>query len=114
LGGEKPHREFTFDRFQVAPGNQLAFERCTHFNPAAANLYLWGSCGVGKTHLAYATARRCFEETLSVIIQPAAQISRKVRMKDPAQEQAAIDQFADVDVLVLDDLGIGTFGARQE
>src|SRR2546430_9664539 len=24
LGGEKPYREFTFDRYQVAPGNQLA------------------------------------------------------------------------------------------
>src|SRR5205809_5703652 len=26
LGGEKPFREFTFERYQVAPGNRLAYE----------------------------------------------------------------------------------------
>jgi len=119
LGGEKPYREFTFERFQVAAGNQLACERSKNFNPASDNLYLWGPCGVGKTHLGYAAARRCFEESLSVTIQPAFQLSRKVRMKDPAQEQSAIDEFIRVDVLVLDDLGAGpstrcfTIGKRR-
>lgn len=105
LGGEKPYREFTFERYQVAPGNRLAYERCKHFNPTTENLFLWGSCGVGKTHLAYACARRCFEETLSVEILPASQLSRKVRMKNPDHEQGAIDQFVSVNVLLLDDLG---------
>src|SRR5215472_4527719 len=68
LGGEKPYREFTFERFQLAPGNRRAFERSKDFNPATENLYLWGACGVGKTHLASAMARRCFEETLAVTI----------------------------------------------
>src|SRR5260370_15451781 len=68
LGGDKPYREFTFDRYQVAPGNHLAYDKCKEFNPAVENLYLCGPCGVSKTHLAYATARRCFEETLSVTI----------------------------------------------
>src|SRR5947207_86864 len=49
LGGEKPFREFTFERFEITPGNQFAYERCKSFNPAADNLYLWGPCGVGKT-----------------------------------------------------------------
>jgi hypothetical protein len=31
LGGEKPYREFTFERFEIAPGNQLAYERSTNF-----------------------------------------------------------------------------------
>ncbi len=115
LGGEKPYRMFTFERYHITPGNQLAYQRCKGFNPALENLYLWGPCGVGKTHLAYATARKCFEETLSVIIQPAAQLTRRVRMKDPPQEQSAIDQFACVDALILDDLGMGieTAYARQ-
>ena len=60
LGGDKPYREFTFERYQVTPGNQLAYERSKAFSPATDNLYLWGPCGVGKTHLAYAIARRCF------------------------------------------------------
>lgn len=107
LGGEKPFREFTFERYEVAPGNRLAFEHCKHFDPASESIYLWGPCGVGKTHLAYATARRPFEESLSVAIVRAYQLSRKIRMQAPDQEQQAIDQLVNADVLVLDDLGIG-------
>ncbi len=107
LGGEKPYREFTFERFEVRPENRRAYERSKQFKPATDNFYLWGPCGVGKTHLAYAIARRSFEETLSITILPASQVSRKVRMKDPEQEQAAIDQFIGIEVLVLDDLGTG-------
>jgi DNA replication protein DnaC len=107
MGGEKPYREFTFERYVVASGNRLAYERCRSFNPATDNLYLWGACGVGKTHLAWAAARRCFQETLAGLILPAYQLSRKVRMKEPDEEQAAIDEFIDTDVLVLDDLGSG-------
>lgn len=107
LGGEKPFREFTFERYEAAPGNQLAYERVKHFDPGMDNLYLWGPCGVGKTHLAWAAARRCFEETLAVRILPAYQLSRRARMKDPYQEQTAIDELVDSEVLVLDDLGTG-------
>jgi DNA replication protein DnaC len=108
LSGEKPYREFTFERYQVTPGSQLAYQRCKEFNPTTENLYLWGPCGVDKTHLAYAVARRCFQETLSATVQPAGQLTRKVRMKDPAQEEIAVEHFARVDVLILDDLGVGT------
>src|SRR5438093_147144 len=27
LGGEKPYREFTFERFKVTPGNRFAYEK---------------------------------------------------------------------------------------
>ncbi len=108
FGGEKPYREFTFERYEVAPGNRLAYERSKHFNPAIDNLYLWGPCGVGKTHLAYAIARTSFQEALLVTIQLVAQISRKVRMKEAEKEQVAVDEFVRADVLVLDDLGMGS------
>ena len=107
LGGEKPYREFTFERFEITPGNQLAYERSKNFNPATDNLYLWGPCGVGKTHLAHAIARTCFEQTHSAAILLSSHLSRKVRMKDPEKEQAAIDEFVRVEALVLDDLGMG-------
>lgn len=107
LGGEKPYREFTFDRYRVTTENKLAYERTKQFDPASENLYLWGACGVGKTHLAYAAGRRSFEETLSVEILPAAQISRRVRMQGPEQEQAAIDQYVKAEALIVDDLGRG-------
>jgi DNA replication protein DnaC len=115
LGGEKPYREFTFDQYEVTSENRRAFEKALHFNCLADNLYLWGPCGVGKTHLAWAVGRACFEETLSLSILPAAQLTRKVRMKDPMQEQAIIDEWVLAKVLVLDDLGNGpdTLFTRQ-
>lgn len=108
LGGEKPLREFTFERFEVTAENRLGYQRSKGFNPATDNLYLWGGCGVGKTHLAWAAARRCVEESLSVTILRSGQISRKVRMKDPWEEEAIINELAEADTLVLDDVGAGT------
>lgn len=107
LGGAKPYREFTFERYEVTPGNRLAFERCHQFNPAAENLYLWGPCGVGKTHLAYAAARRCFEESLSVGVERAGQLSRRARLQGAEHEQGSIDEWVGKEVLVLDAVGSG-------
>jgi DNA replication protein DnaC len=117
MGGEKPYREFTFTRYEITAGNRMAFTKASSFNPESENLYFWGSCGVGKTHLAYATARRCFEEGNSVAILKPSELLRQVRRwsKEPSEEQVTIDRFVRVDVLVLDDFGIGgdTLYARQ-
>jgi len=108
LGGDKPYREFTFEKFRISSGNRAAYQRCSSLNPATDNLYLWGACGVGKTHLALAIARRCFEESLSVVILSAGQISRKIRMKDIGQEQAILDDWIKAEFLVIDDFGTGS------
>jgi DNA replication protein DnaC len=107
LGGDKPYRKFVFDRFCVAAGNRLAFEAARRFDCSRHNLYLWGPCGVGKTHLACAAGRSCFEQGHSMMVVTPLQLSRKVRMKDPDQEQVAVDRFVQVPVLILDDLGMG-------
>ena len=105
LGGEKPYREFTFERFHVLPGNRRAFEAAAGFDPSADNLYLWGASGVGKTHLACAVARRATEEDLSVEMSRLPELVRRARMKEPEVEQALIDALVQVEVLVLEDLG---------
>jgi DNA replication protein DnaC len=107
LGGEKPYREFTFGGYEVTSGNRLAFEKARQFNPASDNLYLWGACGVGKTHLAYAIARAGFEQGHSVEILQPPQLVRKMRMKDPQEEQGIIDELVRAELFVLDDLGMG-------
>jgi len=115
LGGEKPYRRFTFEGFQATPGNRLAFEKAKQFNSQSDNVYFWGSCGVGKTHLAYAIARQSFDQKQRVTILFAPQLTRKLRMKDPDTEQQSIDHFIRMDTLVIDDLGMGneTPYARQ-
>lgn len=115
LGGIKPYREFTFERYVVTPGNKAAFEQAKQFDPSRRNLYLWGPCGVGKTHLAVATLRACSERGDSIAFVTLAQLIRKLRMKTPEEEQQAIDHFVGVTGLVLDDLGGGgeTPYARQ-
>jgi len=106
-GGEKPYREFSLEGFRVAPGNQLAFARAKAFNAARDNLYLWGACGVGKTHLAFSIARGFCEAGRSAEFLRPPQLMRQVRLKDPSDEQRALDRFIRAEVFVLDDLGIG-------
>lgn len=113
MGGPKPYREFTFERYEVTNSNERAYSRARDFSPKTSNLYFWGACGVGKTHLAYAIARAAMERGDSVSIWKPPQLLRAVRMKE--DEQALIDRIVRMRVLVLDDLGIGqeTPYARQ-
>ena len=81
-GGEKPYREFRLEAFRVTPSNQAAFTRARAFNPDRDNLYLWGACGVGKTHLAFAAVRTYCAQGRSVeFIQPP-KLLRRVRRRD--------------------------------
>lgn len=97
LGGLKAYEDFTFAKY----GNQPAIDKCEGFPDI--NIYLWGAAGVGKTHLATAIARQ-FKD--GWIFKPQ-QIYRKCRgLKDGAEEQAAIDKYIKVPVLVIDDLGV--------
>lgn len=60
-GSEDPLSRFTFDEFVVGPDNQMAYASCQavarepggQFNP----LFLYGSTGLGKTHLLQAVLR---------------------------------------------------------
>ena len=114
-GGEKPYREFRFGTYSTTPENAEAFSRARAFSAERDNLYLWGACGVGKTHLAFAIARTACEGGRSVEFLKPPQLLRRVRMRDPDVEQQAIDRIPRADIFVLDDLGIGndTLYARQ-
>ncbi len=115
LGGEKPLREFRFENFEVTPQNREAFLRAKSFNEDRENLYLWGPCGVGKTHLAMAIAAQKIAIGRYVCVHKPPQLLRRVRRMDPDDEQRAIDRIIRADVFILDDLGIGneTAYARQ-
>lgn len=105
--GSRPADEFTFDRFAITPENRNGYEKAIGFDPRVRNLYLWGACGVGKTHLSYAIARRALESGLSAVVTTPPRLSRRLRMREPDEEQSILDSFIRADVLVVDELGIG-------
>lgn len=105
LGGAKGVT-FTRDTFSVNEQNGSAFRAADSFNPETDNLYLFGSCGTGKTHLACMVAQRAIIDLAlrAEYIQPG-RLLRRVRGKTGDEEQEEIDRLAKLDVLVLDDLG---------
>ncbi len=119
LGGEKPFKEYTFDLFEITPGTRSAFDCAKSFDPSKENLYFWGPCGTGKTHLACAAFRGWFEkwygENRTVIYTRPARLMRTVRQRDPEEETEIIARLAQADIFVLDELGVGadTSFARQ-
>lgn len=102
LGGPRPEREFRLERFDGSGGNDGALERARKFDSERDNLYLFGPCGSGKTHLACAIAGRAFQAGRSAVVTTPARLVRSVRMKPPEEEQRAIDVAAGAQVLVLD------------
>jgi DNA replication protein DnaC len=104
--GTVPYREFTIERYRVEAGNRTAFEQVKGFDPTNTNLYLWGPPGVGKTHLAVTIVRRWFDVG-STILVTAFQLVRRLRMKPPEEEQRVLDECANANVFVLDDLAAG-------
>lgn len=115
LGGEKPLREYRFESFTRTKENDPAFSRASAFGSTRENLYLWGPCGTGKTHLAGALARKACESGLTVEFLRPPKLIRRVRRLDPDDEDRAIQKIVRADVFVLDDMGIGrdTAYARQ-
>jgi len=107
FGGERPYRDFRIDRFIVTDQNRRAYLAAQSFDPRRDNLYLWGPCGVGKTHLVCGIAHRAAEAGLSVGFYKPAQLLRRIRWKDADDEQRAVDYFVRLNVLILDDFGVG-------
>ena len=103
----KGYNEFTFDNFKSSDDNISIFELCKKLNADKENLYLFGKCGSGKTHLSYAIARECMEERMKVGIFKPPELSRAFRMKNPSEESRLISKLSKLDLLVIDDLGVG-------
>lgn len=108
----KAWEEFTFEKFEVTPENRNAFEVCSQFDPAKDNLYLFGKTdggrvgvGTGKSHLAYAIARK-WADKLKIGIYKQPDIFRLFRKKSEREEKDLLERFTNYDILLIDDLGI--------
>jgi DNA replication protein DnaC len=102
-------KEHTLERFQVNDENREAFEVVQSFDPLKDSLYLWGSCGVGKSHLASLIIREAIAcDLLSIIQTEPSQMLRDINSalhQSAEAEERAINRFAKVSLLVLDDFG---------
>ena len=105
------HPDYTFDNFVVGPGNRLAHASCiavskslgTTYNP----LFIYGSVGLGKTHLLHAICRETrnnFPKAKMQFISCEEFVNRFIG----AIEQGSLAEFKTlyrtVDLLVIDDV----------
>ncbi len=114
LNKPRPHRikkEYTFESFAVSETNQLAY---TAAQAVAANpgdrynpVFLYGTVGVGKTHLMHAIANFIFEKNNDVHVlyltteEFTNEVVESIRGKTTTQMRK---KFRNVDLLLLDDI----------
>ncbi|HUV63048.1 MAG TPA: chromosomal replication initiator protein DnaA [Sedimentisphaerales bacterium] len=105
------HPDYTFESFVVGPSNRLAHASCiavsqslgTTYNP----LFVYGSSGLGKTHLLHAV---CFEaqgrlDNASIRFLSCEDfVNRFIRAIEQGNLAGFQNQFRTVDLLVIDDV----------
>jgi DNA replication protein DnaC len=112
LGGPKPFKEFTFERFVMKPGNKAAYETARRFTAKGDNLFLTGPCRVGKTHLATAIAHHELDTGGTAEVWTYPDLIRafldKQHFFDFEGQRALMRRLTRAAVLVIDDYGLGT------
>lgn len=105
-------RDATFASFRARPGTRQALKRCEEYAAAftlseeGRSLFLLGRVGVGKTHLAIATARATVDRVLAqVAITSSAAIVSGVRGDGDRFDWKLVDRMVAAELLLLDDLG---------
>jgi chromosomal replication initiator protein len=114
-GGVKPelklHPDYTFDNFVVGPSNRLAHASCVAVSQSLGRtynpLFLYGSSGLGKTHLLHAVcceARQRFDGAVIQFLSCEEFVNRFIRAIETGNVAGFQSQFRTVDVLVIDDV----------
>jgi chromosomal replication initiator protein len=113
IGSSPLDARFTFENFVVGPPNQLAYaaaQAVAESKTAIAEsnpLFLYGSVGLGKTHLMHATAwqiKKTYPERKVIYMSAEKfmyQFVRALRNKDVISFK---ERFRSVDVLMIDDI----------
>lgn len=98
---------YSFDAFQVSDENEYAFRRFRDFKPESENLFLFGPCGTGKTHLAGALLKNVCAANLTVRWGTPIYFSRAMRSRFASEEDPYVEWLVAHEVLIIDDLGVG-------
>jgi len=98
----------TFLNFRVNDGNKKAFDTFSVWEPTDTwGIMLQGNAGVGKSHLLYAFMNKCAEMQLAVFFMNCSDMFDMLKSgyTDNSFEEK-MDRLKDVEVLVLDDIGV--------
>lgn len=112
LGVEpKLHPDYTFDNFVVGPCNRLAHASCVAVSQSPGStynpLFIYGSSGLGKTHLLQAVCYELNKKINNAIIQFLSCenfVNRFITAIEQGNLQGFQSQFRTVDALVIDDV----------
>lgn len=104
---------YTFQNFKQREGSEEAFEAAQKFafdfEKRETGLFIYGSPGNGKTHLAAAIAHTIKERGHTVVFQTVPKLLERIRAtfngKNRESEQEIMDVLTTAKLLVLDDIG---------
>lgn len=109
-------QKFTFDQFVPQDGQQQnVLLALRHFDPKTQNIYIFGSCGTGKTHLAAAALREHLPSRMPFWegqkkpfkFVTLGQFNRWLRAQKPEMEESRLWHLIQQSPMVLDDLAAG-------
>jgi chromosomal replication initiator protein len=105
------HPDYSFDNFVVGPSNRLAHASCVAVSQSPGNtynpLFIYGSSGLGKTHLLHAVcfeAQRRFNNAVIQFLSCEDFVNRFIRAIEEGNLAGFQSQFRTVDALVIDDV----------
>jgi chromosomal replication initiator protein len=107
----KLHPDYTFDSFVVGPSNRLAHASCIAVSQSPGDtynpLFVYGSSGLGKTHLLHAVcyqARDNFDGGVIQFLSCEQFVNRFIKAIEDGNLLGFQSQFRTVDMLVIDDV----------
>ncbi|HPC97211.1 MAG TPA: chromosomal replication initiator protein DnaA [Sedimentisphaerales bacterium] len=110
-GGPPLHPDYTFENFVVGPSNRLAHASCVAVGQSLGQtynpLFLYGSAGLGKTHLLHAVCHEVYRRMPGSVIQLLSCedfVNRFIRAIEQGNIAGFHSQFRTVDALVIDDI----------
>jgi len=105
------HPDYSFDNFVVGPSNRLAHASCVAVSQSPGNtynpLFIYGSSGLGKTHLLHAVCFEAQRKLNNAVIQFLSCedfVNRFIRAIEEGNLAGFQSQFRTVDALVIDDV----------
>jgi chromosomal replication initiator protein len=105
------HPDYAVNNFVVGPSNRLAHASCVAVSQSPGNtynpLFIYGSSGLGKTHLLHAVcfeAQRRFDNAVIQFLSCEDFVNRFIRAIEEGNLAGFQSQFRTVDALVIDDV----------